>query len=127
MTQQADGRYDHTRPWDSQQAQYQPLWSYLGPFTSNAERLAQDALQLAFVPGDELLENVRPPLDMIVPFPPRYGYRQFEPGIMDILNIDQVPWNHSQKNFHSSEDFSGSNGETNSSTRFGQSDSIGGI
>ena len=100
MANTPDGVYDRTKPWkaleqnvDAIQAaqgagrQSNPRWRYLGPFSSNEERLVQQALVVADIPGAKIQEMVRPPLPQINPFPDRYGYRTEEYGIEDILDL----------------------------------------
>lgn len=76
-----DGRYDRTKPYEK------PL-VYDRPWDTNMERLTSQALASALVPGAELADQVRPPLD-IDPFPPRYGYRTRALGITDMIDINQ--------------------------------------
>lgn len=72
------------RPWSEK-----PRYSYLGPFSSNEERLVQQSLAAAQLPGYELQEVVRPPLPQIELFPPRYGYRTAAYGIDDIMGAQR--------------------------------------
>jgi hypothetical protein len=93
VTQKADGRYDHTKPW-AQRPPFQPnqvaqRWQYNGPFASNAERLVQQALMVATVPGTDIQKMVRPPLPQIRLFPEKYGYDRKMFGIDDIVSIDR--------------------------------------
>ena len=76
----ADGRYDHTKPWNKM-----PPWSQDRPFASNEERLTTAALNVALIPGAELSAMVRPPLPQVQLFPPRFGYRTRELSLTDIL------------------------------------------
>ena len=79
-----DGVYDD-RPWNRR-----PDWTYLRPWASNEERLTQQALEAALAPGAILAEAVRPPLDQVQLFPPRFGYRTRALGVEDIIDIDRV-------------------------------------
>lgn len=81
----ADGRYDY-----SARNGNQPPWAYLQPFASNEERLTQQALQAAFIPGADLQKYVRPPLPQVQLFPPRFGYGVEQPGIRDVIDVDRV-------------------------------------
>ena len=86
MTNQTNGQYDQTKPWagpgDSGATatnRYAPTsseqnWSYLGPWASNEERLTQQALAAAMIPGAQLRDMVRPPLPQIRLFPDRFGF-----------------------------------------------------
>ena len=59
-------------------------------FASNQERLTSQALYAATsVPGAMLQAKVRPPLDQIVLFPPRFGRLKTEPGLRDCLTVDR--------------------------------------
>ncbi len=90
---QFDGRYDYTKPWNNQG----PIvpggnsrWTYAGPWSSNEERLTQQALAVALIPGAELQELVRPNLPQIQLFPPRFGYGDRpQPEIDDVVSIDR--------------------------------------
>jgi hypothetical protein len=84
-----DGRYDHTKPWIPQitPKPLQPRWQYLGPWASNEERLTQQAIQAAVIPGNELADLVRVPLPQVQLFPDRFGYDTHVPGILDIIEV----------------------------------------
>jgi hypothetical protein len=90
---QFDGRYDYTKPWNNQG----PIvpggnsrWTYAGPWSSNEERLTQQALAVALIPGAELQEMVRPNLPQIQLFPARFGYgERTQPEIDDVVSIDR--------------------------------------
>lgn len=94
MSNTTDGRYDYTKPWvtgtpagDAQQ----PRWAYNGPWSSNMERLTQQALMAATIPGAELQEMVRPPLPQIRLFPDRFGFgERRQPDIDDVVSLDRV-------------------------------------
>ena len=65
-------------------------WTYNGPWASNEERLTQQALVVATIPGTELQMIVRPNLPQIRLFPPRFGWGEREqPGIDDVVSIDR--------------------------------------
>lgn len=84
MPNSPDGVYDD-RPWNRP-----PDWTYLRPFSSNEERLTQQALEAATAPGAMLADVVRPPLDQVQLFRPRTGYRTRALGLEDIIDIDRV-------------------------------------
>jgi hypothetical protein len=91
--QQIDGVYDYTKPWRGGVPSdvVQPRWTYAGPWASNEERLTQQALMVATIPGTELSELVRPNLPQIRLFPDRFGYGERpQPGIDDVVSIDRV-------------------------------------
>lgn len=91
-TNEVDGRYDYTKPWvTNTPAEVGPKWSYLGPWASNMERLTQQALMVATIPGVQLQDMVRPPLPQIQLFPDRYGYGdRKQPTIEDVVSVDRV-------------------------------------
>lgn len=99
--------------------EYYPPWAP-GPFRSNEERLCSQALMVANVPGEVLQAEVRPPLQQINPFPPRFGYPQGALTISQVLNTDRVPrmnpW-HQQPANPRRYDYSGTSGEINASAR----------
>lgn len=94
MTIYPDGNYDTTKPWRKP-----PAWSYLRPWASNEERLTQQAINAALIPGQELADLVRPALPEVQLFRPKFGYRTREIGISDVVNVDRV--------FQANDDFSG--------------------
>jgi hypothetical protein len=87
-----DGRYDYTKPWVTSTPQgAQPRWSYLGPWASNMDRLTQQALMAATMPGSELQEIVRPPMPQIRLFPQRFGWgERTQPTIEDVVSVDRI-------------------------------------
>ena len=90
MAGEFDGRYDHTKPWDGPGQSGNPRWTYNGPWSSNEERLTQQALMVATIKGTALRELVRPNLPQIQLFPKRFGWGpRPQPGIDDIVSIDR--------------------------------------
>lgn len=93
-----DGRYDYTHPWtkspsdETIDAKNSPAtWTYNGPWSSNMERLTQQALLAATIPGRQLQDMVRPPLPQIRVFPDRFGYgTRTQPDIDDVVSLDRV-------------------------------------
>jgi hypothetical protein len=88
-----DGVYDYTKPWRGGEPSdvVQKRWTYAGPWASNEERLTQQAIAVASIPGAELAALVRPPLPQITLFPPRFGYgARTQPEIEDIVSVDRV-------------------------------------
>ena len=68
-----------------------PRWAYNGPFASNMERLTQQALMAATMPGVQLQEMVRPPIPQIRLFPDRFGFgERSQPDIYDVISLDRV-------------------------------------
>ena len=92
MANEFDGNYDRTKPWRNNLTDMQgrPKWTYSGPWSSNEERLTQQALMVATIPGKDLAELVRPNLPQIRLFPGRFGFgERLQPGIDDVVSIDR--------------------------------------
>jgi hypothetical protein len=90
-----DGRYDRTKPWqqeDEEEFVSPAKWTYTGPWASNMERLTQQALMAATMPGAQLQMLVRPSLPQIRLFPDRFGYGdpRLQPSIEDVISVDRV-------------------------------------
>jgi hypothetical protein len=97
MPNSTDGRYDYTKPWvtnspsDDSYTAAQPKWTYNGPWSSNMERLTQQALMVATMPSNQIQQMVRPNLPQIKLFPPRFGWgERTQPEIDDVVSIDRV-------------------------------------
>ena len=93
MPQSVDGVYDYTKPWRGGEPSdvVQKRWTYAGPWASNEERLTQQAIAVASIPGAELAALVRPPLPQIRLFPDRFGYGpRTQPTIEDVVSADRV-------------------------------------
>jgi len=89
---QFDGNYDYTKPWRNGITDQQgwPKWTYNGPWSSNEERLTQQALVVATLTGAQVQQMVRPNLPQIQLFPPRMGYGlRRQPEIDDVVSIDR--------------------------------------
>lgn len=84
MTSASDSVYG-IRPWTRD-----PDWAYLRPWAGNEERLTQQAIDAALIPGYLLADQVRPPLEQVQLFRPRFGYRTRALGVEDIIDIDRV-------------------------------------
>lgn len=85
MPNSADGWYDRTKPWNAP-----PAWTYLRPWATNEERLTQQALDSALMPGADVTDMVRPNIEQSQPFRPRFGYRTRALGIDDVVNVDAI-------------------------------------
>jgi len=85
-----DGQYNK-KPWSPgvSPKPITPRYNYLGPFATNEERLTQQAIQPAVIPGYELAEMVRVPLPQIQLFPERFGYDRTVPTIFDIIDVSR--------------------------------------
>jgi hypothetical protein len=93
MAGEFDGNYDRTKPWRNNitDMQGRPKSSYNGPWSSNEERLTQQALMVATMRGTTLQEEVRPNLPQIQLFPPRFGWGDRpQIGIDDVVSIDRI-------------------------------------
>ena len=90
MANTPDGVYDKTKPWivnGDPGDPVKPRWQYTGPFSSNEERLTQQALAAATLPGAEIQTVVRPNLPQIRLFPEKYGYERGAVGIEDVVSM----------------------------------------
>jgi hypothetical protein len=86
-----DGNYDYTKPWEAQGGSRPAKWTYNGPWSSNMERLTQQALMVATIPGAQIQEMVRPNLPQIQLFPQRFGWGdRTQPTIDDVVSADRV-------------------------------------
>ena len=63
-------------------------YDYMGPFANAQEAFTSRALRSATMPAALLQDLVRPPLPQIQLFPPRFGYRTRELGILDVLDVN---------------------------------------
>lgn len=63
-------------------------YDYMGPFANAQEAFMSRALRSATMPSALLQDLVRPPLPQIQLFPPRFGYRTRELGILDVLDVN---------------------------------------
>lgn len=93
MPNATDGRYDYTKPWVTNQPDNEipATWTYNGPWSSNMERLTQQALMAATIPGAVLQNTVKPPLPQIRQFPGRFGFGlRTQPDINDVVSLDRV-------------------------------------
>ena len=93
MPQSVDGVYDYTKPWRGGEPSdvVQPRWSYAGPWATNEERLTQQALMVATIPGSQIQQMVRPNLPQLRLFPDRFGYGvRYQPSIEDVVSVDRV-------------------------------------
>ena len=85
MSKSSDGRYDHTKPWITKPEVSYPPQAYIGPFSSNQERLVSQAMAVGLMTAAEVQEYVRPPLPQVQLFPEKYGYHSDEIGINDVV------------------------------------------
>ena len=92
MTQQTDGVYDYSRqrPIVSEDPDASLLrYDYMGPFANAQEAFMVKAIRAATMPAALLQDLVRPPLPQVQLFPPRFGYRTRELGILDVMDVNQ--------------------------------------
>ena len=63
-------------------------YDYMGPFANAQEAFMVRALRAATMPAALIPDLVRP-LPQIQLFPPRYGYRTRQIGILDVMNVNE--------------------------------------
>jgi hypothetical protein len=86
-----DGVYDHSKGRAIVNEDPEPSllrYDYMGPFANLQEALMARALKSVTVPAQLIPDIVRPPLPNLQMFPPRYGYRTRELGIMDVMDVN---------------------------------------
>lgn len=83
-----DSVYDHTKGRDIVNNGPEIRYDYMGPFANVQEALLTRAVRSVTLPSVMIQDLVRPPLPQVQMFPPRYGYRTRELGIMDVMNVD---------------------------------------
>lgn len=82
----ADTVYDRNAP--GQQGAGEAYVSASG-YSSNEERLVSQALAAQLALDPEVIRSIRPVTARTPLFPPRFGYRQDEPGIKDVIQVDR--------------------------------------
>jgi hypothetical protein len=96
MPNTPDGVYGH-RPWTSSKPYIasdlaaMPPQSYIGPFSSNNERMLSQAMAINSMSKEEIQNYVRPALPQVQLFPNRFGYEESEYGIRDIVELTGRP------------------------------------
>jgi hypothetical protein len=85
---QQDSIYDHTKGRPIVDNGPKIRYDYMGPFASVQEALLTRAVRSVTLPSMMIQDLVRPPLPQVELFPPRFGYRTRELGIMDVMNVD---------------------------------------
>lgn len=90
MPNTPDSRYNN-KPWvpGVEPKSVGPRWQYLGPWSSNEQRLTQQAIQTAVLPGAEIAAMVRVPMPQIDLFPERFGYDRHVPGVLDVIDVSR--------------------------------------
>ena len=89
MSESQDSVYDHSKPRDIVDNGPKIRYDYMGPFASTTEALITRAVRSVTLPKEMIQDIVRPPLPQVELFPPRFGYRTRELGIMDVMNVDE--------------------------------------
>lgn len=87
---QNDSVYDHGKPRAIVDNGPKIRYDYMGPFGSVQEALLTRAVRSVTLPAVMIQDLVRPPLQQIQLFPPRFGYRTRQLGIMDVMNVDEA-------------------------------------
>ena len=82
-----DAQYDRTKPWVADTRIAYPPQAYIGPFSSNMERMLNQAMAVSTMTSEEIHEYVRPPLPQVRLFPQKYGYWTDQVGIEDIVQL----------------------------------------
>lgn len=86
--------YDQTknRPIVGEQPEPSLLrYDFMGPFANVQEAFMARALKSVTMPAQLIPDIVRPPLPQVQMFPPRFGYRQRELGIQDVMDVALDP------------------------------------
>lgn len=86
-----DGVYDHSKGRGIVSEDPEPSllrYDYMGPFANAQEAFMARALKSVTMPAQLIPDIVRPPLPQINMFPPRYGYRKRELGILDVMDVN---------------------------------------
>lgn len=86
-----DGVYDHSKGRGIVSEDPEPSllrYDYMGPFSNPQEAFMARALKSATIPASLLPDLVRPPLPQVNLFPPRFGYRTRELGILDVMDVN---------------------------------------
>lgn len=89
-----DGRYDHTK-----MSERLPMWSASRPWGSKEEQIREQAVAYALASAPEVQDTVRPPLPQVDPFPPRFGYRNRQFGVEEVINVAEIHKAPSPSNF----------------------------
>jgi len=87
-----DGVYDHTKNRGIVGEDPEPnllRYDFMGPFGDLQEANMSRALRAVTIPAQLIPDLVRPPLPNLVLFPPRFGYRTRELGIMDVMDVNE--------------------------------------
>ena len=89
----ADGVYDHSkgRPIVGEDPEPSLLrYDFMGPFANAQEAAMARALKSNTMPALLLPDLIRPPLPQVQLFPPKFGYRTRELGIMDVMDVNET-------------------------------------
>jgi hypothetical protein len=87
-----DGVYDHSKGRGIVSDEPEPnllRYDFMGPFANAQEANMSRALRSVTIPSQLIPDLVRPPLPNLVLFPPKYGYRTRELGIMDVMDVNE--------------------------------------
>ena len=84
-----DSVYDHSKPRQIVDNGPEIRYDYMGPFKDRQEALLTRAVRAVTMPASMVQDLIRPPIDNIQLFPPRFGYRTRALGIMDVMNVDE--------------------------------------
>ena len=62
-------------------------YDYMGPFENVQDAFMARALKSVTMPAQLIPDIVRPPLPQVQLFPPRFGYRHRELGVLDVMDV----------------------------------------
>lgn len=91
--QNQDGVYDHSKNRAIVGEDPEPSllrYDFMGPFANAQEAFMVRALKSVTMPANLLPDLIRPPLPQVTLFPPRYGYRTRELGILDVMDVNMT-------------------------------------
>ena len=86
--QNQDSVYDHSKSRGVVEENPDIRYDFMGPFKDTQEANLTRAVRSVTLPAIMIQDIIRPPLPQVQLFPPRYGYRTRELGIMDVMNVD---------------------------------------
>jgi hypothetical protein len=86
--QNQDSVYDHSKGRGIVEENPDIRYDFMGPFKDTQEANLTRAVRSVTLPAIMIQDIIRPPLPQVQLFPPRYGYRTRELGIMDVMNVD---------------------------------------
>lgn len=86
--QQQDGVYDHTKDRKIVDNGPEIRYDYMGPFKDTQDMLLTRAIRSVTLPSVMVQDLVRPNLPQVQLFPPRFGYRTRQLGLLDVMDVN---------------------------------------